>query len=64
MDNNNEPQETTVLVEQIRYMNGNVAGMAGSIQIINNQINNMNVTVGNMGENIRQLAKSMKAFPF
>jgi len=64
LDNNNEPQETTVLVEQIRYMNGNVAGMAGSIQIINNQINNMNVTIGNMGENIRQLAKPMKAFPF
>jgi TolA-binding protein len=52
------------MVEQIQSLNGKVAGMAGSIHIMNKQINNMNITIGNMGENIRQHAKPMKAFPF
>ena len=52
------------MVGQIQYMNGNVADMANSIQMMNTQINNMNISIGRMDENIHQIAKPMKAFPF
>jgi hypothetical protein len=52
------------MVEQIQYMNGNVANMTGNMQILNNQFTDMNRTVGNMAGNMHQIAKPMKAFPF
>jgi hypothetical protein len=32
--------------------------------VLNNQINNMNLTTGNMADSMHQLSKPMKAFPF
>ena len=52
------------MVEQIQYMNGNVASMAGSLQFLNNQFTDMNHIVGNMAANMNQMAKPMKIFPF
>jgi hypothetical protein len=52
------------MVEQIHFMNGNVSGMTGSMQLLNNQFTDMNRTVDYMSGNVNQMAKPMKIFPF
>jgi hypothetical protein len=79
MDNNNNRKELVgsmdsspgllrtdrhSMVEQIEYMNGNVLNMANSMQVLNNQFNDMNRTVGTMASNMHQMAKPMKILPF
>jgi hypothetical protein len=52
------------MLEQIEHMNGNVAAMTASMQLLNRQLVDMNLNVGSMSGNMHQMAKPMQMFPF
>lgn len=56
--------DLTAMVEQIYTMNGSVSAMTANMQLLNKQFTDMNITVGHMAGNVRQMSKPMKMLPF